>query len=79
MQLMEQLHDAHAANRTTYLDWQKSPSEETWLATEFNRLINRRLAFISGFEKSSYTVDILSRKSNRAMCAEVLATEDTEM
>ncbi len=77
--LMEQLRDAHAANRATYLDLQNSPSEESRLATEINRLINRGLAIISGFEKSSYTADILSRKSNRAMRSEVVSAEDTEM
>lgn len=77
--LMEQLRSAHAANRATYLDLQNSPSEESRLATEINRLINRGLAIISGFEKSSYTADILSRKSNRAMRSEVLSAEDAEM
>lgn len=77
--LMEQLRGAHAANRATYLDLQNSPSEESRLATEINRLINRGLAIISGFEKSSYTANILSRKSNRAMRSDVLSAEDAEM
>ena len=76
---MEQLRNAHAANRAAYLELQNSPSEESRLATEINRLINRGLAIISGFEKSSYTADILSRKSNRAMRSEVLSAEDAEM
>ena len=76
--LMEQLRGAHAANRATYLELQNSPSEESRRATETNRLINRGLAIISGFEKSSYTADILSRKSNRAMRSEVLPAEDAE-
>lgn len=58
---------------------QKSPSEESRLVTEINRLINRGLAIISGFEKSSYTADILSRKSNRAMRSEVLSAEESEI
>ena len=77
--LMEQLRGAHAANRATYLDLQNSPSEESRLATEINRLINRGLAIISGFQKSSYTANILSRKSNRAMRSDVLSAEDAEM
>ena len=77
--LMEQLRSAHAANRATYLSLQNSPSEESRLATEINRLINRGLAIIADFEKSSYTADVLSRKSNRAMRSKVLSAEDSEM
>ena len=77
--LMEQLRGAHAANRATYLELQNSPSEESRLAIENNRLINRGLAIISGFEKSSYTADILSRKSDRAMRSGVLSAQDAEM
>lgn len=77
--LMDQLRGAHAANRATYLDLQNSPSEENRFATEINRLINRGLSIISGFEKSSYTADILNRKSNRAMRSEVSSAEDSEI
>ena len=77
--LMEQLRGAHAANRATYLELQNSPSEDSRLATQTNRLINRGLAIIAGFEKSSYTADVLSRKSNGAMRSEVLPAEDAEM
>ena len=75
--LIEQLRSAHAANWATYPDLQKSPSEESRLITEINRLINRGLAMSSGFEKSSYTANIFSRKSNRAI--EVLSAEESEV
>ena len=77
--LIEQLRSAHAANRATYLDLQNSRSEESRLVTVINRLINQGLPIISGFEKSSYTADILSRKSNRAMHTEVLSAEESEI
>jgi len=53
-----------------------SPSDEARAATEINKLINRALAIISGFEKSSYTAIIRKRKSNRAMRAEVMSAAD---
>ncbi|KAK4694811.1 hypothetical protein P7C71_g2829, partial [Lecanoromycetidae sp. Uapishka_2] len=77
--LMEQLRAAHSANRTTYETMRNSPNDEARVATELNKLINRALAIISEFEKSSYTADILSRKSNRAMRAEVISASDAEM
>lgn len=76
---MERFWGADAATRATYLDLQNSPSEESRLATEANRLITRGLAIISGFEKSTYTADILSRKSSRAMHSEILSAEDFEI
>ena len=66
-QLTEELRQAHTANRETYIELQSSPSEEARRANEIKRLIDRALRLISGFEKSSYTADILGRKINSAM------------
>ena len=75
--LGENLRQAHAANRSTYQALKDSPSEDTKRISELNRLIDRGLRIISGFEKSSYTADILNRKSNRAMRSQVVSTADT--
>ena len=78
-QLLKQLRHAHSANRETYIELQNSPSEEARRATEVNRLIDRGLRIISSFEKSSYTADILNRKSNRAMRAEKISAAESEV
>ncbi|KAL2039975.1 hypothetical protein N7G274_007378 [Stereocaulon virgatum] len=78
-QLMEALRKAHSANRETYIELQNNPSEESRRATEINRLIDRAFRIISGLEKSAYTVDILNRKSNRAMRAEKVWDGDSEL
>ncbi|KAL8788907.1 MAG: hypothetical protein Q9213_001430 [Squamulea squamosa] len=75
-QLREQLRQAHAANRETYIKRRNEPSEEQRQASELNRLINRGLQIIAGLEKSGYTADILDRKSNRAMRATLVSAED---
>lgn len=77
--LMEQLRQAHAANRSSYQKLKDSPSEESRIATESNKLINRGLAIIAGFEKSLYTAEILNRKSNRAMRSEIVSADDAEI
>ncbi|KAI4090794.1 MAG: hypothetical protein L6R37_007837 [Teloschistes peruensis] len=76
-QLREQLRQAHAANRETYTKLRDKQAEEQRQASELNRLINQALQIISGFEKSSYTADILNRKSNRAMRASVVSADDS--
>lgn len=78
-QLMDQLRQAHKANRETYAALRDSPSEESRRAIEINRLIDRALRVISGLEKSSYTADILNRRSNRAMRAEVISSADSSV
>ena len=78
-QLLAQLREAHARNRDTYRRLKDSPSEESRLATEINRSVNRVLAILSEYEKSSYTADILNRKSNRAMHAGVVSAADAEI
>ncbi len=78
-QLVDQLRQAHKANRETYAALRDSPSEESRCATEINRLIDRALRIISGLEKSSYTADILNRRSNRAMRAEVVSAADSSV
>ena len=78
-QLMNQLRQAHKANRETYQALRDSPSEESRRATEINRLIDRALRMISDLEKSSYTADILSRRSNRAMRADVVSAADSSV
>ncbi|KAL8929142.1 MAG: hypothetical protein Q9172_000577 [Xanthocarpia lactea] len=75
-QLREQLRLAHAANREVYARLRNEPSEEQRQASEMNKLIDRGLQVIAHFEKSSFTADILNRKSNRAMRASVVAAED---
>ena len=77
LQLGDQLRQAHAANRAAYQHQKNNPGEEVRLVAEQNRLIDRGLRIISGFEKSSYTADILNRKSNRAMRADIVSTADT--
>ena len=76
IQLVEQLRNAHAANRRAYLALKDSPSEERRLACKINRLIDRGLAIITGLEKSSYTVDILNRRSNRAMRSNIVSADE---
>ncbi|KAL8692930.1 MAG: hypothetical protein Q9218_002131 [Villophora microphyllina] len=76
-QLREQLRQAHAANRETYAKLRDEPSEEQRQASELNKLINRALQIMASFEKSSYTADILYRKSNRAMRASVVSADDS--
>ncbi|KAL8659914.1 MAG: hypothetical protein Q9202_006895 [Teloschistes flavicans] len=76
-QLREQLRQAHAANRETYIKLRNVPSEEQRQASQLNKLIGRALQIIASFEKSSYTADILDRKSNRAMRASVVAAHDS--
>ena len=78
-QLMDELRQAHKANREAYAALRESPSEESRRATEINRLIDRALRIISGLEKSSYTADILNRRSNRAMRAEVVSAADSSV
>ena len=79
VQLSEQLHQAHTANRESYQDRKDCPSEDARAVTELNCLINHALQIISSYEKSSYTVDILNRKSNRAMRAETVSTADAKI
>ena len=76
-QLMNQLRQAHKANRETYQALRDSPSEDSRRVTEINRLIDRALRIISDLEKSSYTADILNRRSNRAMRADVVSAADS--
>ncbi|KAG8534022.1 uncharacterized protein KY384_000864 [Bacidia gigantensis] len=77
--LEDELRKAHTFNRATYQQLRDSPNEDAKRATEINRLIDRALRIISGFEKASYTADILDRKSNRARRAEVVSTADTDV
>ncbi|KAL8766869.1 MAG: hypothetical protein Q9209_006465 [Squamulea sp. 1 TL-2023] len=76
-QLRDQLRQAHAANREAYNKRRNEPSEEQRLASELNKLINRGLQIIAGLEKSAYTADILGRKSNRAMRANLVSADDS--
>ena len=77
--LGEELRRAHAANRAAYQRSQQEPSEEARRASEMNRLIDRGLRIMSGFEKASYTADILDRKSNRAMRSEAVSAADSAL
>lgn len=77
--LVVQLREAHALNRNTYQRLRDCPSDESRLAADINRSINRALVILSDYEKSSYTADILNRKSNRAMRAGVVSAADAEI
>ena len=77
--LTRQLRDAHIANRLAYEATKNHPSDEARSAAEINKMINRGLAILSGVEKSSYTAEILGRKSNRAMRAEIISKVDAEI
>ena len=77
--LTEELRRAHHANRETYQRLKDSPTEEVKDIARLNRLIDRGLQIISDFEKSSYTADILDRKSNRARRAEKVSADNTEL
>ena len=77
--LRSQLLAAHVSNRLSYTRSIGSLSEETRVATELNRLIDRALALITGIEKAGYTADILNRKSNRAMRADRIQASDADL
>lgn len=77
--MREQLREAHAANRATYLHALNSPSKEAQKAKDLNRLIDRALASLANIESSAYTAEILGRKSNRARRAEVAKASDAEV
>ncbi|KAL8865678.1 MAG: hypothetical protein Q9174_006760, partial [Haloplaca sp. 1 TL-2023] len=74
--LMERLRKAHTANRETYRSSQDSSSEESEEVSRLNRRINDALQTISELEKSNYTADILNRRSNRAMRANVVSSAE---
>lgn len=77
--MREQLREAHAANRATYLQALNFPSKEAQKAKHVNRLIDRALASLADVESSAYTAEILSRKSNRARRAEIANASDAEV
>ena len=77
--LRSQLRAAHMSNRLSYTSSVQSPSEEARVATELNRLIDKALALITGIEKAGYTADILNRKSNRAMRADIIQGSDADL
>ena len=79
LRLSDQLREAHAANRASYQRLKDFPSDETKQIMTLNRLIDRGLQVISGFEKSGYTADILNRKSNRARRAGMVTSADAEV
>ena len=76
---MALLREAHARNREIYQRLKDSPSGQFRLAAELNRPINRALAILSEYDKSSYAADILARKSNRAMRAGVVSAADADI
>ena len=77
--LQVQLREAHAANRSAYQHLVKSSSNEAREARELNKAINKAIAHLTNVDKASYTADILSRKSNRAMRAKQLNATDAEV
>ena len=77
--LQVQLREAHVANRLAYQHLVESPSNEARESREMNKAIDRALTYLTSVDKSFYTADILSRKSNRAMRAEQLNATDAEV
>ena len=77
--LRSQLRAAHMSNRLSYTRSVQSHNEEVRLATELNRLIDKALALITGIEKAGYTADILDRKSNGAMRADMIQASDARL
>lgn len=77
--LRSQLRAAHMSNRLSYTRSVQSHSEEARVASELNRLIDKALALITGIEKAGYTADILDRKSNRAMRADMIQASDARL
>ena len=49
------------------------------IVTKVNRLIDRALFMLSGIQKADYTADILNRKSNRAMRADMVIAADSKL
>ena len=78
-ELRERLREAHIANRTAYQQRNDSPSDESKMAAQINRLIDRALCVLSDISKAGYTADILSRKSNRVMRAETISSFDSDL
>lgn len=76
--MREQLREAHAANRATYLHALDSRSKEAQRVKDLNRLIDRALASLKRMENSAYTAEILSQKSNRARRAKIANAGDAE-
>ena len=77
--LQIQLREVHAANRSTYQHLVESSSNEAREARELNKAIDRAMAYLTSVDKASYTADILSRKSNRAMRADKLNASDADV
>lgn len=77
--LREQLHEAHAENRAIYMNLKGYPSRLQRWKRNINRLIDRGLTILADLEKSGYTAEILSRKSNRARRAKRVSTADVSL
>jgi hypothetical protein len=75
--LQTKLRAAHAANRDNYLaDLNLNVGAET---KNRNRRIDHALRQLAEMEKSGYTADILSRRSNRARRAETTDSADSSV
>ncbi|KAF2227701.1 hypothetical protein BDZ85DRAFT_300517 [Elsinoe ampelina] len=74
-QLQQQLREAHKLNRACYQTALRdaTTSTEAQTARVLNRLVNDALQQLTDLEKTTYTADILSRRSNRARRAETVA------
>lgn len=77
--LKEKLRDAHIASRAPYQHETESSSNEIKVAIKTNRLIDRAFSILSGIEKADYTADVFSRKSSRAMRAQVISAADSQI
>ncbi|KAF2188249.1 hypothetical protein K469DRAFT_748585 [Zopfia rhizophila CBS 207.26] len=77
--LQEQLRGAHAKNRENYkktiADFVGSTKEQS--RRKRNQLVDAALRSLSSIEAAGSTADILSRRSNRARRAEVVASDNS--
>ena len=73
--LQQELREAHANNRRHYQDAVKNVREsgEEQAARKRNALVNHALELLAELESSTYTADILTRRSNRAKRAAIVA------
>lgn len=76
-ELRTKLREAHVANRAAY--HHHKDAHAMHIATKVNRLIDRALSILSGIQKADYTADILNRRSNRAMRADMVSAADSKI
>ncbi|KAF2799872.1 hypothetical protein K505DRAFT_293946 [Melanomma pulvis-pyrius CBS 109.77] len=77
--LQERLREAHVKNRDHYqktvAEFAGSPKEQS--LKKRNQLVDAALRALANIEAASFSADLLSRRSNRARRAEVVASDTT--